>query len=174
MARSGSAAPRPGLAGRRTLRVEDYGKVAATFIDTKTEEAIRIFPSRDSRQLALAYAPEARHRWQGYLLGYQRIPADRLFTVEAVQLNAPTAQIISRAGVRVNCDVCGEEIINEREVRQGSLVLCRPCAGESYYMKIPDKLLTIMRLTWANGNGHQRQEQQHSDDVKQAAPASPG
>ena len=27
--------------GHRTLRVEDYGKIAATFIDVKTEQAVR-------------------------------------------------------------------------------------------------------------------------------------
>jgi formylmethanofuran dehydrogenase subunit E len=31
--------------GRRTMRVEDYGKVAATFVDTATGQAIRIAPS---------------------------------------------------------------------------------------------------------------------------------
>ncbi len=30
--------------GRRTLRIEDYGKVAATFVDTQTEQAIRLTP----------------------------------------------------------------------------------------------------------------------------------
>jgi len=28
--------------GRRTLRVEDFGKVAATFVDTQTDRAVRI------------------------------------------------------------------------------------------------------------------------------------
>ncbi len=30
--------------GRRTLRIEDYGKIAATFVDTLTEQAIRLTP----------------------------------------------------------------------------------------------------------------------------------
>ena len=30
--------------GRRTLRIEDYGKIAATFVDVKTAEAIRLAP----------------------------------------------------------------------------------------------------------------------------------
>src|SRR3989337_2741885 len=30
--------------GRRTMRVEDYGKVAATFVDTQTGEAFRLAP----------------------------------------------------------------------------------------------------------------------------------
>ena len=42
-------------------------------------------------------------------------------------------ELISRPGVRVNCDVCGEEIINEREVISCGLTLCRSCAGDSYF-----------------------------------------
>jgi formylmethanofuran dehydrogenase subunit E len=119
--------------GRRTLRVEDYGKVAATFIDTKAENVLRIYPRHDVRQAAAAYAPEARNRWQKYLLGYQRMPAEALFAVQTVRLTISVKQIISRAGVRVNCDVCGEEIINEREIERDGLCLCLSCAGESYY-----------------------------------------
>jgi formylmethanofuran dehydrogenase subunit E len=35
--------------------------------------------------------------------------------------------------VRVNCDVCGEEIMNERELHREGLTLCRACAADSYY-----------------------------------------
>lgn len=119
--------------GRRTLRVVDFGKVAATFVDTRTETAVRLSPLPHIRELAPTYAPDARNRWQGYLLGYQQMPDTLLFAVQPVQLAIPVGELISRAGVRVNCDVCGEEIINEREVRRESLVLCRSCAGEGYY-----------------------------------------
>lgn len=34
------------------------------------------------------------------------------------------------------CDVCGEEIINEREVHREGLTLCRACAGVSYYQPV--------------------------------------
>ncbi len=123
--------------GRRTLRVADYGKVAATFVDTQTETAVRLFPKPDARQIAPTFAPEARHRWEGYLLGYQRMPDDLLFGHQSVGLTVSAAQLVSRAGVRVTCHGCGEEIINEREIRQNGRVLCRPCAGpcvgESYY-----------------------------------------
>ncbi|MCG3206900.1 MAG: hypothetical protein FOGNACKC_00499 [Anaerolineae bacterium] len=124
--------------GRRTLRVLDFGKVAATFIDTHTDRAVRITPSANSRQLAKTYAPNAESRWHGYLLGYQRIPDDELFTVQPVTLEVSLAEILSKDGYRVNCDICGEEIINEREVRREGLTLCRPCAGERYY-RLPDE-----------------------------------
>ena len=35
--------------GHRTLRVEDYGKIAATFVDVSTGQAIRIAPRLDVR-----------------------------------------------------------------------------------------------------------------------------
>jgi formylmethanofuran dehydrogenase subunit E len=33
----------------------------------------------------------------------------------------------------VNCQVCGEEIINEREIVHEGSTLCRACAGQAYY-----------------------------------------
>lgn len=122
--------------GRRTMRVEDFGKVAATFVDTRTETAVRLFPAPHARQLAPTYAPEAQNRWEGYLLGYQRVPDEELFIFQQVQINVPLSQIISRAGARIICDQCGEEIINEREVIQGAKRFCRACAGQGYYVVV--------------------------------------
>jgi len=119
--------------GRRTMRVEDYGKVAATFVIISTGEAIRISPKLDVRRIAYRYAPAEPNRWETMQKGYQRIPVDALFNVEQIQLTQPIGDIISRAGVRVNCDACGEEIINEREIEQDDQILCRACATPAYY-----------------------------------------
>ncbi len=49
--------------GHRTLRVEDYGKVAATFVNAQTGAALRLAPRPDIRRAAFAYAPgETRRR----------------------------------------------------------------------------------------------------------------
>jgi formylmethanofuran dehydrogenase subunit E len=37
-------------------------------------------------------------------------------------------------------EVCGEEIINEREVVRDGNVLCKACAGQSYYPLIDTPL----------------------------------
>jgi formylmethanofuran dehydrogenase subunit E len=124
--------------GRRTLRVEDYGKVAATFVDTQTDEAVRLVPRPEARALARAFAPEARDQWEAYLLGYQRMPARDLLSAQAVQLAAPLEKIISRLGALAVCDRCGEEIINEREVICRGATLCRACAGQAYYLPVPE------------------------------------
>src|SRR5512135_92522 len=68
--------------GHRTLRVEDYGKVAATFVDTKTGQSLRIVPCPEARARARSYAPEARNRWEAQLFGYQRMPLHELFAVQ--------------------------------------------------------------------------------------------
>ncbi|MFQ5398321.1 MAG: FmdE family protein [Anaerolineae bacterium] len=119
--------------GRRTLRVEDYGKIAATFIDTRTGETIRITPRCHVRQEAHAYAPEARNKWEAMLLGYQRMPLLDLFQVQQVVLKTPIKDLISRPGIRAICEACGEEIINEREIVQEGHTLCRTCADLGYY-----------------------------------------
>jgi formylmethanofuran dehydrogenase subunit E len=120
-------------AGHRTLRIEDYGKVGATFIDTSTEEAVRLAPRLDVRQRALRYAPLETRHYFAQLAGYQVMPDEELFSLAPVVLTTPLAAIISRAGVRSNCASCGEEIINEREIMLGGAVYCRSCAGQSYY-----------------------------------------
>lgn len=123
--------------GHRTLRVEDYGKTGAVFVDTQTENAIRLTPVLNVRQRAYSYAPsnETRHYF-AQLHGYQVMPDDEMFSVEHVILNIPVQAIVSRPGVRVNCDICGEEIINEREVKHEGLTLCRACAGQAYYQSV--------------------------------------
>ena len=119
--------------GRRTLRVEDYGKMAATFVHVKTERALRVAPQVDVRERARDYAPEQTRRYFAMLHGYQRMPDAELLSFEWVELAKPVAAIVSRAGARAKCDSCGEEIINEREVVGADVTLCRTCAGGGYY-----------------------------------------
>jgi formylmethanofuran dehydrogenase subunit E len=121
--------------GRRTLRIEDYGKMAATFVDTMTSRAIRIIPRREARQQAPEFAPETNQPWQAQLMGYQRMPAELLFAVQDVCLTQSLEKMISKPGRRVVCRECGEEIMNEREVVIDRKPLCRSCAGATYYKK---------------------------------------
>jgi len=120
--------------GHRTLRVEDFGKVAATFVDVQSEQAYRVAPRLDVRQRAWAYAPGETRRYFAQLRAYQIMPADELLSIHEVQLTLPVKTLISRPGLRVKCAACGEEIINEREVYLDNDALCRACAGQTYYV----------------------------------------
>ncbi len=118
--------------GHRTLRVEDYGKTAATFVDTQTDHAVRVAPALDIRSKAYAYAPDEPRHYFAQMRAYQIMPDEEMFTLAEVTLNTSIEAILSHPGVRVDCDVCGEEIINEREVIRGGLTLCRACAEDGY------------------------------------------
>jgi hypothetical protein len=58
-------------------------------------------------------------------------------------------ELLSKPIVRVTCDYCGEEIINEREVAADGAVLCRTCANEGYYLikSSPAEMCAIMEQT---------------------------
>jgi formylmethanofuran dehydrogenase subunit E len=120
--------------GHRTMRVEDFGKVAAVFADTLTGTTIRIAPALDVRERASAYAPAGEtRRYFVQLHGYQLMPFSEMFLTQEIVLRTPIKEIVSRPGVRVNCEICGEEIINERQVEHEGMLLCRACAWGGYY-----------------------------------------
>ena len=131
--------------GHRTLRVEDYGKAAATFVDTHTGLAIRVAPALDIRERAYQYAPNEPRHYFAQMQAYQTMPDDVMFNVNEVHLATSITEIVSRPKVRINCDVCGEEIMNEREIREKGQVLCKGCSANAYYqlpvsMPIFDKI----------------------------------
>lgn len=120
--------------GRRTLHVFDFGKIAATFVDSLTGHSVRIYPHPSCRQDARRYAPDARNTYQAQLEAYQVMPDEALLVAQKVKLTVSLDAIISRKAARAVCQRCGEEIKNEREVYVDGEVLCRGCAGEAYYI----------------------------------------
>ena len=68
--------------------------------------------------------------------------------LQDVELTTPVEAIVSRPVIRTNCQICGEEIINEREVHRDGQVLCRTCAGDGYY-----RLLAPVRMDKAVPKG---------------------
>jgi formylmethanofuran dehydrogenase subunit E len=127
--------------GHRTLRLEDYGKVAATFIDTNTGRAVRVAPRLDIRNRAYSCCPEESRHYFAQMQAYQIMPVEQLLTITEVQLVIPVEHIVSRPGVRVECASCGEEIMNEREILVEGQPLCRACANGAYYQATSDVLL---------------------------------
>jgi formylmethanofuran dehydrogenase subunit E len=134
--------------GHRTLRIEDYGKVAATFVDVESGETIRLAPRPDIRRRAQHYAPADTPHYVAQLNGYQVMPDEEMFSVTTVVLNTPVAGLISRGGVRANCVVCGEEIINEREIIVDGEAYCRACWGKAYYQMTASSLGIFYQGAW--------------------------
>jgi formylmethanofuran dehydrogenase subunit E len=117
--------------GHRRLRLEDHGKIAATFVDTETSRAVRIAPRPGVRQHAADCLPHESRRYYVQLHAYHVLPEDELLVVQEIALVIPAA--------RVTCTLCGEEVINERELIPVGQILCRSCAGEGYYRIVRQK-----------------------------------
>jgi formylmethanofuran dehydrogenase subunit E len=121
--------------GHRTLRLFDYGKAAATLVDTETGRAVRVRPHPCARDQALRYAPDAPDKWSAQLLAYQLMPESALLEATLVTLIVDIEALVSRPGLRVSCAQCSEEIMNEREVLRDGAALCRVCAGDTSYYR---------------------------------------
>lgn len=132
--------------GRRTMRIFDYGKMAATFVDTHSGKAARVAPRPGIREAAWRYAPTAPDRWTAQLKGYELMPAAELLRVQPMTLTIDLKCLLSRPGRRVNCEACGEEVMNEREVIREGMTLCRACAGQSYYRLMPESNLLLLSV----------------------------
>ena len=116
--------------GHRTLRIEDYGKIAATFVDIRHGRAVRVDPiswMRENEQRPMLLRNRAITLLNS--LPIRRCRMQNCFPSRKCALNIPIQALVGRPGVRVNCDMCGEEIINGREVIIEEMTLCQACAG---------------------------------------------
>ena len=123
--------------GKRSLKYLDYGKVAATFLNTETGEAVRVVALEESRALADARHPEVEGKKERQFLAYHEAADEELFKVERVAVDYGELDAPGRPRSRVLCERCGEGVNDGREVRSADgLALCRPCASGGYYHKL--------------------------------------
>ena len=122
--------------GKRALKFRDWGKVAATFVDLETERAVRVCARESSKALARQMHPEIESKNQQQMLAYREISNDDLFTVQWVKVALPPEELPGYKGERIVCELCGEGINFQRELRRDGKILCRACAGEKYYEDI--------------------------------------
>ena len=119
--------------GKRALKFRDWGKVAATFVDVESGRAVRICAKESSKILARQLHPEIADKNQQQMLAYREMCEEDLFDLQWVKVELPPEEFPGYKGERVVCGKCGEGINFKREVRRDGKVLCRACAGESYY-----------------------------------------
>ncbi len=119
--------------GRRTLKFMDYGKLAATFLDTETGRAVRIAARESAREAAARVAPDETNATSAQIRAYKALPDEELFTVQEVRVALSEADLPGLPRRRVTCDLCGEGVNDSREVSKEGRALCHACAGAPYY-----------------------------------------
>ncbi|MEJ2008699.1 MAG: FmdE family protein [Acidobacteriota bacterium] len=125
--------------GKRSLKYLDYGKVAATFVDLQTQNAVRVVARDDARQKAKAMYGEFADPYKQQIEAYKVMDDADLFTLHRVRVKLRPEDLPGRPRSRVACDQCGEGINDGRESYLKGRVLCRNCAGESYYEIVDDQ-----------------------------------
>ena len=120
--------------GKRSLKYVDYGKVAATFLNTSSGNAIRVVALESSRALADARHPEIENKFERQFLAYSQAHNSELFKIESVEVKVSENDLPGRPRSRVSCERCREGVNDGREVVANSgEVLCRACATGGYY-----------------------------------------
>ena len=122
--------------GHRTMKFMDYGKMAATFVNLTTNEAVRIFAKDESRTLAKSYFPDIENKYTAQLEAYKIMSDEELFTIMQVRVSIRPEDMPGRPSRRVVCESCKEQVQDAREVYLDSVTLCRPCADKGYYEHI--------------------------------------
>jgi formylmethanofuran dehydrogenase subunit E len=110
--------------GRRRLKWIDYGKLAATFVDLATGQAVRLAPQKE--------VPHGG-RNEDPLVFWNAWTDEALFSWAPVTLEIPIEDLPGPPVRSVDCAQCGEQVKDGREVERDGKTLCRGCAGDAYY-----------------------------------------
>ncbi len=114
--------------GKRSLKFLDYGKMAVTFVNTETRQAVRVLAKDDARNLVLLYVQDGANPRDAQKQAYRIMPEAVLFTVKPASVEIAAQELPGYRGKRVQCAECGEGISFNREVELGGRTLCIPCS----------------------------------------------
>jgi formylmethanofuran dehydrogenase subunit E len=126
--------------GKRALKLRDWGKMAATFLDLNAElspntyKAIRIVALENSKQLARDLYPDLGKNEQ-QMRAYRELPDEHLFSEQWVRVPLSASEFPGYKGERLACARCGEGINFDRFIERNNERLCLACADplQLYY-----------------------------------------
>lgn len=123
--------------GKRSIKIRDYGKMAATFIDTRSDRAVRVNVRPDSdektRRIAQTDLPQKEEK-EAYLAALAAMPEEDLLRIQAVSVELKPQDLPGKPLDTAACQKCGETVLDMRQVVLDGKVLCKPCArGSDYY-----------------------------------------
>jgi formylmethanofuran dehydrogenase subunit E len=109
--------------GRRRLKWFDLGKMAVSFLDLQTNQAIRISSIAD-------YQPNKNEDPVEF---FNRYKDEDLFCVKKVTIDIHPEDLPGRPLNIVRCEKCGEQVFDNKQIHINGKFFCRNCINESYY-----------------------------------------
>jgi len=113
--------------GKRTMKIRDYGKMAATFINLETGKAARV---------VIKKTPKPSSGDKEEKPDFANAPEEELFTIADVDVPLRPEDMPGKPLRRLPCSRCGETIMDGREVEHQGMTLCIPCSLTKDYYKI--------------------------------------
>jgi len=114
--------------GKRTLKLRDWGKMAATFVDLHSGRAVRVVALEGSRDLARERYPHLETKSAQQMAAYRALADPEMFRAEWVRVPLPAAEMPGYRAERLICPRCGEGISFDRFEVAGGQRLCLSCA----------------------------------------------
>jgi len=111
--------------GKRSMKIRDYGKMAATFINIETNKAVRVVVKAGQKAGGNGSDPD-----------FATMSEEELFTINEVEVPLRPEDMPGKPLSRIPCMRCGEIIMDGREVRSEDRILCPPCAAATDYYRI--------------------------------------
>ena len=126
--------------GKRALKLRDWGKMAATFVDLEARvegdayKGLRVVALESSKGRAKELYPELEKNAQ-QMKAYREMPDAELFAEQWVSVELPANEFPGFRGERVVCARCGEGVNFDRFVERGGERVCLSCAEDAlrYY-----------------------------------------
>ena len=106
--------------GRRSMKVKDYGKMAATFVNLESGKAVRIVSAR-KRDVEVNHATASD---------------EELFRITPVTVSLKPEDLPGKPVRDCLCDCCGETVLDGREIASAGKTCCRPCFESADYYSI--------------------------------------
>lgn len=93
--------------GARTMKYVDDGKLAATFVDLPTGNAVRLAAREGAREKAALYRRQGWTKPKAEVIAYKVTPDEELFRIEHVLVQIPVEDIPGSPRRRAICNECG-------------------------------------------------------------------
>lgn len=112
--------------GRRRLKLVDYGKTALSFLDLKTNRAVRVSIKSP------IYPPKGT--WgEGLIRFWDSYADDDVFNCVPVTITLPLEEMPGPPISIVPCSCCGEDVLDAKEIYRAGQPFCHACARGAYY-----------------------------------------
>ena len=124
--------------GKRALKLRDWGKMAATFVDLYAGlggdeyKGVRVVALESSKARAKELYPELEKNAQ-QMKAYREMQDEELFAMEWVRVPLPASEFPGYKGERVVCARCGEGVNFDRFVEVDGERVCLGCAEGVYW-----------------------------------------